>query len=344
MIKLLQVKQFVVGKTISATASENTKITLNDGALIKTASGAGLTGTDIFAGNLTINSGEIKAAGDGKGTNVAKLNITLVDGSMNGGKITTASGDSLKIAFTDEDVKNNGQSVDKVFSLSSGEVVAKGDITLTGKGVFSLANSDKLTITSDSGKEANFVVSGADAQNATTLSLSKAALDNLAAKTIVAKGDITLTGKGVFSLANSDKLTITSDSGKEANFVVSGADAQNATTLSLSKAALDNLAAKTKIDTKNAVLDITGNDEIILGTNKNLTFAQTSAAKDQILAGAGTTLKAVNVKVDGAVTNASSVTVDATNLTLAGTAASTLAGLKAQNVTFEVPLLLMQQI
>ena len=261
-----------IGKNITATYSENTSITLNEGALVQVQSGDSLEAGIIQAGNLTINSGEIKAAGDGKGTNVAKLNITLVDGSMNGGKITTASGDSLKIAFTDEDVKNNGQSVDKVFSLSSGEVVAKGDITLTGKGVFSLANSDKLTITSDSGKEANFVVSGADAQKATTLSLSKAALDNL--------------------------------------------------------------AAKTKIDTKNAVLDITGNDQITLGTGANLTFID-NAAVGKIKAQADTTLKAVNVKVDGAVTNANSVTVDATNLTLAGTAASTLAGLKAQNVTFE---------
>ena len=88
---------------------------------------------------------------------------------MNGGKITTASGDSLKIAFTGEDVKNNGQSVDKVFSLSSGEVVAKGDITLTGKGAFTLADPEQLKITSESTKEANFVVSGADAQHATTL-------------------------------------------------------------------------------------------------------------------------------------------------------------------------------
>ena len=243
----------VVGKTISTTSSDNTQITLKAGALIKANTKATDT-SDITlqAGTLTINDGEIKTLGNG--TNKTGLNITLVDGSMNGGKITTASGDSLSIAFTDEDVKNDGQSVDKVFSLSSGEVVAKGNITLTGKGAFTLADPEQLKITSESGKEANFVVSGADAQKATTLSLSKAALDNL--------------------------------------------------------------AAKTKIDTKNAVLDITGNDQITLGgSSSDLTFID-NAAVGKIRAQAGTTLKAVNVKVDGAVTHAGSVTVDATNLTL----------------------------
>ena len=247
----------IIGNSIVADSSKNTSITLNEGALVKVESGDGLGAGEIKAGTLTINSGELQAVGKADGTNVAKLNITLVDGSMNGGKITTASGDALSIAFTDEDVKNNGQSVDKVFSLSSGEVVAKGDITLTGKGAFTLADPEQLKITSESGKEANFVVSGADAQKATTLSLSKAALDNL--------------------------------------------------------------AAKTKIDTKNAVLDITGNDQITLGgSSSDLTFINT-ATVGKIKAQDDTTLKAVNVKVDGTVTNAGSVTVDATNLTL-GTA------------------------
>ncbi len=256
--------------TIGAKAAENTKITLNDGALIKTASGASLTGTDILAGTLKINGGHINAAGNGT-DNHTKLNITVVDGSMDGGKITTAKGDALKLAFTTEDVKDSSNnSVAKEFAINKGEIVAAGTITLTGQGTFSLADEAKIT--------------------------SGAALGE---------------------------------------FKVSGADADNLTTLSLSKTALDNLAKNTKVSTENAVLDITGNDQIILGTNKNLTFANSSAAQNQILAGSDTTLKAVNVKVDGAVSDGGDVTVDATNLTLAGTAASTLGGLKAQNVTFE---------
>ena len=256
--------------TIGAKAAENSKITLNDGALIKTASGASLTGTDISGGTLTINGGHINAAGDGT-TNITKLNITVVDGSMNGGKITTAKGDALKLAFTATDVKDSSNnSVAKEFAINKGEIIAAGTITLTGQGTFSLADEAKIT--------------------------SGAALGE---------------------------------------FKVSGADADNLTTLSLSKTALDNLAKNTKVSTENAVLDITGNDQIILGTNKNLTFANSSAAQNQILAGSDTTLKAVNVKVDGAVSDGGDVTVDATNLTLAGTEASTLGGLKAQNVTFE---------
>ena len=256
--------------TIGATAAENTKITLNDGALIKTASGSGLTGTDIFAGNLTINGGEIKAAGDGKGTNIAKLNITLVDGAMNGGKITTAASDELKLAFTTVDVKDSSNnSVAKEFSINKGEIVAAGKITLTGKGKFSLA--DEATITS----------------GATV-------------------GD----------------------------FTVSGAAAETATTLSLSKTALDNLAKNTKLTSHFGVLDITGNDDIKLGTNGNLTFAATAAA-NTIGVTEATTLKAQNVRIEGEVENDSGkVSVEATNLTLAGADASTLAGLKAQNVTF----------
>ena len=259
--------------TIGANAAENTKITLNDGALIKTASGAGLSGTDISAGTLTINGGHINAAGDGT-TNITKLNITLVDGAMNGGKITTAASDELKLAFTATDVKDSSNnSVAKEFSIIKGEIVAAGKITLTGQGTFSLADEAKIT-------------SGAGA----------------------ALGE----------------------------FKVSGADADNLTTLSLSKTALDNLAKNTKVSTTNAVLDITGNDQIILGTNKNLTFAAASSAAANVIGtGAETTLKANNVRVDGEVENDSGkVSVDATNLTLAGTVASTLAGLKAQNVTF----------
>ena len=257
--------------TIGATAAENTKITLNDGAKVNIASGAtaGLNGVNISAGTLTINGGHIHAAGNGN-DNTTKLTITLVDGSMDGGKITTAKGDALNLAFTTTDVKDSSNnSVAKEFAINEGEIVAAGNITLTGKGKFSLA--DAVTIKSGS-----------------TLG----------------------------------------------TFTISGADTDNLTTLSLSKTALDNLAKNTKVSTENAVLDITGNDQIILGTNKNLTFANSSAAQNQILAGSDTTLKAVNVKVDGAVSDGGEVTVDATNLTLAGTEASTLAGLKAQNVTF----------
>ncbi|MCK0515549.1 hypothetical protein MXE38_11975 [Anaerobiospirillum sp. NML120448] len=261
-----------IGKTITDTYSENTSITLNEGALVKVQSGDSLEAGVIQAGNLTINSGEIKAAGDGKGTNVAKLNITLVDGSMNGGKITTAASDELKLAFATEDVKDNSVSVPKEFSINNGEIVAAGKITLTGPGKFSLA--DAATITSGA-----------------------------------ALGE----------------------------FKVSGADTSNLTTLSLSKKALDNLAKNTKVSTTNAVLDITGNDQITLGTGANLTFAAASSAAANVIGtGADTTLKANNVRVDGNVANDSGkVTVDATNLTLAGTAASTLAGLKAKDVTFE---------
>ena len=261
-----------IGKNITDTYSENTSITLNEGALVQVQSGDSLEAGVIQAGNLTINSGEIKAAGDGKGTNVAKLNITLVDGSMNGGKITTAASDELKLAFATEDVKDNSVSVPKEFSINNGEIVAAGKITLTGPGKFSLA--DAATITSGA-----------------------------------ALGE----------------------------FKVSGADTSNLTTLSLSKQALDNLAKNTKVSTTNAVLDITGNDQITLGTGANLTFAAASSAAANVIGtGADTTLKANNVRVDGNVANDSGkVTVEATNLTLAGTAASTLAGLKAQNVTFE---------
>ena len=191
---------------------------------------------------------------------------------MNGGKITTAASDELKLAFATEDVKDNSVSVPKEFSINNGEIVAAGKITLTGPGKFSLA--DAATITSGA-----------------------------------ALGE----------------------------FKVSGADTSNLTTLSLSKKALDNLAKNTKVSTTNAVLDIIGNDQITLGTGANLTFAATSnAAANVIGTGADTTLKANNVRVDGNVANDSGkVTVDATNLTLAGTAASTLAGLKAKDVTFE---------
>lgn len=259
----------VVGKTISATASENTKITLNDGALIKTASGSGLDGTNILAGNLTINGGEIKAAGDGKGTNVAKLNITLVDGSMNGGKITTASGDSLSIAFTDEVVKNSGKAVDKVFSLSSGEIVAKGDITVTGKG------------------------------------------------TLFVNDGVTLTG---------------GKPSEEATFSFSGDGTKNPT-LKTSTTQLDKIDNVTKVHLKNATLELTDDNQIILGTTTPSIKLDGSAALNQIHAETDVTIKAKDVLVNGAITPKQVVHVQAENLTLKGSDLKAKS-LTAKNVTF----------
>ena len=248
-------------------------INLNTDGKINAVSGSsGKVTSTINAGQFNINGGTllVDAASDGSKGNTVTLNVAK--GKMDGGNISITSGGALVLQFSNANVTEDSTAIGKTFAFNSG--------------------------------------------------------------TIDAKGDITLTGKGVVTLANPDQLTINADSGKEANFVVSGADAQHATTLSLSKAALDNLAAKTKIDTKNAVLDITGNDEIKLGKAGNLTFAKTSAAKDQILAGADTTLKAQTVKVDGEVTNGTTLTVQADTLTLAG-ASSKLAGLGAKNVTFE---------
>ena len=264
----------VLGKALAG-GELNTLVIINlnnDGKIHAVSGSSGKVTSTINAGQFNINGGTLSIDSDDAGTSGNAVTLTLAKGKMDGGTIAIKSGGSLTIAFTTEDITENTKTLEKSFAFNSGSIDAKGDITLTGKGVVTLANPDQLTINADSGKEANFVVSGADAQHATTLSLSKAALDNL--------------------------------------------------------------AAKTKIDTKNAVLDITGNDEIKLGKAGNLTFAKTSAAKDQILAGANTTLKAQTVKVDGEVTNGTTLTVQADTLTLAG-ASSKLAGLSAKNVTFE---------
>ena len=247
----------VLGKALAAGELDTLGIINlnNDGKIHAVSGSSGKVTSTINAGQFNINGGTLSIDSDDAGTSGNAVTLTLAKGKMDGGTIAIKSGGSLTIAFTTEDITENTKTLEKSFAFNSGSIDAKGDITLTGKGVVTLANPDQLTINADSAKEANFVVSGADAQHATTLSLSKAALDNL--------------------------------------------------------------AAKTKIDTKNAVLDITGNDQITLGgSSSDLTFANSTAAKDQILAGADTTLKAVNVKVDGTVTNAGSVTVDATNLTL----------------------------
>ena len=243
----------------------------NDGKVHAVSGSAGAVTSTINAGQLNINGGTLSIDSDDAGTSGNAVTLNLAKGKMDGGTIAIKSGGSLTVAFTTEAITENTKTLEKSFAFNSGSIDAKGDITLTGKGVVTLANPDQLTINADSGKEANFVVSGADAQNATTLSLSKTALDNL--------------------------------------------------------------AAKTKIDTKNAVLDITGNDEIILGTGANLTLID-NAAVGKIKAQAGSILKAQTVKVDGEVTNGTNLTVQADTLTLAG-ASSNLAGLSAKNVTFE---------
>ena len=171
----------------------------NDGKIHAVSGSSGKVTSTINAGQFNINGGTLSIDSDDAGTSGNAVTLKLAKGKMDGGTIAIKSGGSLTIAFTTEDITENTKTLEKSFAFNSGSIDAKGDITLTGKGVVTLANPDQLTINADSAKEANFVVSGADAQHATTLSLSKAALDNL--------------------------------------------------------------AAKTKIDTKNAVLDITGNDQ-----------------------------------------------------------------------------------
>ena len=248
-------------------------INLNDDGKIHAVSGsAGAITSIINAGQLNINGGTLSIDSDDAGTSGNAVTLNLAKGKMDGGTIAIKSGGSLTVAFSTENITEDSKSIEKTFNFNSGAIEAKGNITFTGKGVVSIADSENLTITSDSGKEPTLSFSGNAATSAPTLKVSTTKLDKI------------------------DDVT--------------------------------------KLHLKNATLELTDTEQITLGaTTPSLTLAA-SAGLNQIHADTALTIKANNVLVDGAVAQGSVLTLNAENLTLAGTDASTVSSLSAKNVTF----------
>ena len=252
-------KSGALGTTLEndKTVSELSTINLYSDGVISALSGDGVTNT-INAAVLNIKGGSLEVQAKSDGSSGATTTLNIASGSMDGGSIVVNKSAVLNVGFDDNDIKlqaGGEENLTKQFSLNSGELVAKGNITLKGLGTYVIGN------------------------------------------------DVTITG---------------GEAQSEAEFnLVSGSAAEKSPTLQLSKKKLGELVAATKVKTDTAVLDVTGTtnaDQIVLGTDANIKFAESAAKAGEIYASGATTLKADHIKVDGAVANAGRV--DASKLML----------------------------
>ncbi len=275
----------------------NAYVNLGDKATLGTA----LENNKLLSEMTTINlnkDGKIVALSGGAANLVNKINAAVFN--VNGGSILIDATDSGSGSTSSIELAS-GTMTDGTLSITSGSSLAIGFTEHTIK------------------KDAN-----------DTIGLEKKF--DINSGTIDAKGNITVTGAGTVSVKDGVVLT-GGKKGEEATFSFSGDGTKNPT-LTTSTTQLDKIDDVTKLHLKNATLELTDTEQITLGaTNPSLTLAQ-AAGLNQIHADTALTIKANNVLVDGAVAQGSVLTLNAENLTLAGTAASTVSSLSAKNVTF----------
>ena len=275
----------------------NAYVNLGDKATLGTA----LANNKLLSEMTTINlnkDGKIVALSGGAANLVNKINAAVFN--VNGGSILI-------------DATDSGSGSTSSIKLASG--------TMTD-GTLSITSGSSLTI----GFTEHLIKKTAN----DTVGLEKKF--DINAGTIDAKGNITVTGAGSVSVKDGVVLT-GGKTGEEATFSFSGDGTKNPT-LTTSTTQLDKIDDVTKLHLKNATLELTNEDQITLGATKPSITLADSAALNQIHAEAALTIKAKDVLVDGAVAQGSLLTLQADNLTLKGTASSTVKSLTAKNVTF----------
>ena len=321
----------VVGKAIAADRTQNTDITLNNGALIKAAAKSSATSSvTLHADTLTINAGEIQTQGNG--TNKTGLTINLVDGFMTGGKLTVKSGDVVNFAFADAITDNSL----KKFGITGGVLDLEGKVTLSGSGVVALdLGTDKASIGKTSAESA-FVISGG-----ATLKTDLASAKTLAskAKTEVAQNSTLDLGASTLDLTDTNGLKLDANaatatstikltdgtSAVKANEIILGADltgklvadtltikSGNATALNLTNAVLSANSGLT-IDAKTVLKNdlALGTDSIAEINGKDGFADLDDAAKiNALLAHSGTISKGTNEASALTVENDKSLNID----------------------------------
>ena len=275
----------------------NAYVNLGDKATLGTA----LANNKLLSEMTTINlnkDGKIVALSGGAANLVNKINAAVFN--VNGGSILI-------------DATDSGSGSTSSIELASG-TMTDGTLSITSGSSLAIAFTEH-TIKKDAND---------------TVGLEKKF--DINSGTIDAKGNITVTGAGSVSVKDGVVLT-GGKTGEEATFSFSG-DGTNDPTLKTSTTQLDKIDDVTKVHLKNATLELTDDGQITLGaTNPSITLAN-SAALNKIYADTALTIKAKDVLVDGAVDQGSVLTLNAENLTLAGTDASTVSSLNAKNVTF----------
>ena len=284
------------GNQKSAPVTPKAYVNLGD----KSALGTALDNNKLLSEMTTINlnkDGKIVALSGGSANLKNSINAAVLN--VNGGSILI-------------DATASGSGSDNTINLASG-TMTDGTLSITSGSSLAIAFTDHLIK-----KTAN-----------DTVGLEKKF--DINAGTIDAKGNITVTGAGSVSVKDGVVLT-GGKNGEEATFSFSGDGTKNPT-LKTSTTQLDKIDDVTKVHLKNATLELTDDNQIILGTTTPSIKLADSAALNQIHADTDVTIKAKDVLVNGAITPNSIVNVQAENLTLKGSNLKAKS-LTAKNVTF----------
>ena len=326
-------------KSISATFKN---VNVLKGAVELNAKGSGESGS-LLADAITVGSGAELAAGDASITVGAKsaLGKDLKEGTLSGlTSITVNKGGVLQTAKLESSDQNDVENITVkagTFNINGGAFTlnSKEDGSKGAKAALNLVKGQmsdgSITVNKGSELTVSFFDAGKSVKDEAGKEVARSF--DMTSGSVTVKGALKVSGQGVVSMADEVAFTGADD----ATFTVSGADTGKNLTLKVSGNQLTEIVGALKLDTKNAVLSITGSDTLDLGT---LTFAKSSATKGSIYAQAGTSVEAENVAVTSKVENADSVAVTATGKLTLGKAGldSTngvgFAGFTAKNVEF----------
>ncbi|MCK0525781.1 autotransporter domain-containing protein [Anaerobiospirillum sp. NML120449] len=336
-----------VGLTVAAANSQTISATfgnvfVNKGTLNVNEKGSGFSGS-LLADTITVGSGAELAAGDASITVGAKsaLGKDLKEGALSGlTSITVNKGGVLQTAKLESSDQNDVENITVkagTFNINGGAFTlnSKEDGSKGAKAALNLVKGQmsdgSITVNKGSELTVSFYDAGKSVKDEAGKEVARSF--DLTSGSVTVKGALKVSGQGVVSMADEVAFTGADD----ATFTVSGADAGKNLTLKVSGNQLTEIVGALKLDTKNAVLSITGSDTLDLGT---LTFAKSAATKGSIYAQAGTSVEAENVAVTSKVENADSVAVTATGKLTLGKAGldSTngvgFSGFTAKNVEF----------
>ncbi|MCK0535371.1 MULTISPECIES: autotransporter outer membrane beta-barrel domain-containing protein [unclassified Anaerobiospirillum] len=336
-----------VGISIGAANSKSISATFKNvnvfkGAVELNAKGSGESGS-LLADTITVGSGAELAAGDASITVGAKsaLGKDLKEGALSGlTSITVNKGGVLQTAKLESSDQNDVENITVkagTFNINGGAFTlnSKDDGSKGAKAALNLVKGQmsdgSITVNKGSELTVSFFDAGKSVKDEAGKEVARSF--DMTSGSVTVKGALKVSGQGVVSMADEVAFTGADD----ATFTVSGADTGKNLTLKVSGNQLTEIVGALKLDTKNAVLSITGSDTLDLGT---LTFAKSAATKGSIYAQAGTSVEAENVAVTSKVENADSVAVTATGKLTLGKAGADLAngvgfaGFTAKNVEF----------
>ena len=326
-------------KSISATFKN---VNVLKGAVELNAKGSGESGS-LLADAITVGSGAELAAGDASITVGAKsaLGKDLKEGTLSGlTSITVNKGGVLQTAKLESSDQNDVENITVkagTFNINGGAFTlnSKEDGSKGAKAALNLVKGQmsdgSITVNKGSELTVSFFDAGKSVKDEAGKEVARSF--DMTSGSVTVKGALKVSGQGVVSMADEVAFTGADD----ATFTVSGADTGKNLTLKVSGNQLTEIVGALKLDTKNAVLSITGSETLDLGT---LTFAKSAATKGSIFAQAGTSVEAENVAVTSKVENADSVAVTATGKLTLGKAGADLAngvgfaGFTAKNVEF----------